>query len=651
MSLRPFLALAVSAASVLSFASSVRAQTASPEILARDPAKLVEVLKDPAAPVFEKAKACQRLAVVGTKDAVPALVALLPDEALNEYARTALEGIPDASAAAALRDAAAKLNGRPLVGVIASIGQRKDADAVALLQKLLEHKDGAVVSAAARSLGLVAPEKAAGALTKALAGTADKSAIADAALLCAEGLTRSGKQDEAVALYAAVAKSDVPGHLRADALQGQMRLLKAGAKDLLLEQLRSSDERFFNLGLAMAREVPGADVAQALVGELEKLPPARKALLLRALGDRPEPVSLKLLGGAIKDSSPQVREAAVVVLAKSNDPAAVSMLFEAALGGDELARPAQDALKVQRGPDVDASIVARLSSADARSKAVLIDLIGARRIVAARDSVAGALNDKDVAVRRAALAALAQIIDQKNLPLIVKRAQAAADADETAAAREALTTAALRMGDREASAAQLAETLAGASTDYQVFLLELFSRLGGQKSLSTVVAGVKSPEPPLKDAATRLLGDWPSPDAAPALLEIARQDPDARFRIRALRGYLRIARQLQLAEKDRLAMFRTGMETAQRDDEKKLALDILTRIPSAETLGIAASYLGEPALRDTAADAAVKIAPRLPRSEAKAVTEAMRKVVDAKIGGELETKSKQLLEQAQSAAP
>ncbi len=96
-------------------AQTFPAQTNSKEILARTPAQLVETLKNPAASVFEKAKACQRLAVVGTKDAIPALAALLPDEKLNLYARFGLEGIPDPAVDEALRNAAVKLHGRQQV--------------------------------------------------------------------------------------------------------------------------------------------------------------------------------------------------------------------------------------------------------------------------------------------------------------------------------------------------------------------------------------------------------------------------------------------------------------------------------------------------------------------------------------------------------
>ena len=151
-------------------------------------------------------------------------------------------------------------------------------------------------------------------------------------------------------------------------------------------------------------------------------------------------------------------------------------------------------------------------------------------------------------------------------------------------------------------------------------------------------------------ASARVLGEWLSADAAPALLEIIKSDADVKYRTRALRGYIRIARQLKLAPETRLAMFRTAMELAQRNEEKKIALEILPRIPSAATLGVAVSYLGAPGLKAPAADAAVKISGKLVGRDPKAVATDLQKVVDAKVGGDTGAKAKQLLGQAKAAA-
>ena len=61
-------------------------------------AELNGVVADPAAGDFEKAKACQRLGVVGDATSVPAVAAVLGNKTLSHYARTALETIPGPAA-------------------------------------------------------------------------------------------------------------------------------------------------------------------------------------------------------------------------------------------------------------------------------------------------------------------------------------------------------------------------------------------------------------------------------------------------------------------------------------------------------------------------------------------------------------------------
>jgi hypothetical protein len=97
-------------------------------------------------------------------------------------------------------------------------------------------------------------------------------------------------------------------------------------------------------------------------------------------------------------------------------------------------------------------------------------------------------------------------------------------------------------------------------------------------------------------------------------------------------------------------MFRTAMEVATRPEEKQLALDILTRIPSVQTLQLAVSFLDEPALKNAAAQAAVRIAPKLVGRYPKAVAEAMQKVTDSGVGGHAGARAKQLLDQAKGGA-
>jgi HEAT repeat protein len=189
-------------------------------VITLDPPKLVQVLKDPGATVFQKAKACQRLAVVGGKEAVPALAALLADPKLAHYARFGLEPIPDPSADDALREALKKVTGGLLVGVINSIGHRRDPKAVDALAKLLHGADAEVALAAAAALGRISGPAAAKALQDGLAKTkgAVRTAVAGAGLVCAEGLLAQGDRKQALALYGVLSRPDIPKSVRLAAM-------------------------------------------------------------------------------------------------------------------------------------------------------------------------------------------------------------------------------------------------------------------------------------------------------------------------------------------------------------------------------------------------------------------------------------------------
>lgn len=88
---------------------------------------------------------------MGTEAAVPALGALLTDEKLAQYARHALEPMSSPAAGAALRDALGRVQGGLLVGIINSLGVRRDREATAALAGRLADANGKeeIVSAAA----------------------------------------------------------------------------------------------------------------------------------------------------------------------------------------------------------------------------------------------------------------------------------------------------------------------------------------------------------------------------------------------------------------------------------------------------------------------------------------------------------------------
>ena len=165
--------------------------------------RLVEVLADPAATLAAKDYACRRLAIVGSAASVPALAGLLADEKLSNLACFALERIPDSAAEEALVQALKSVRGSLRIGVIHALGSRRSQTAVADLVRLLADEDPVTRRTAAAALGTSGGPAAAEALATALADApaADRAALAESCLKCAEQCRAAGQPAEALALY------------------------------------------------------------------------------------------------------------------------------------------------------------------------------------------------------------------------------------------------------------------------------------------------------------------------------------------------------------------------------------------------------------------------------------------------------------------
>ncbi len=142
---------------------------------------------------------CACLALVGSDYCVSAMAKLLGDPALSTAARNVLEVLPTTSAGKALRRSIPRLEDGLKIGVINSLGNRREPTGVSALAALLKDRDSDVVCAAISALGVIGDPKAAKALAGFFAGSRGtlRAAAADAMLVCGGTLARAGKTSEA----------------------------------------------------------------------------------------------------------------------------------------------------------------------------------------------------------------------------------------------------------------------------------------------------------------------------------------------------------------------------------------------------------------------------------------------------------------------
>ena len=295
---------------LLAWAVPVLAQTVASK---QDEAKLIAVLKNAQASRKGKADACRQLAIIGGKDAVAPLAALLGDEELSHNARYALEPNPDPTVDEALRDALGKLKGRQLVGVIGSVGVRRDAKAIGALTNLLSDSDPVVARAAARAMGKIGTMEAANALQQALPKVSAENRLdfCEGLFRCAESLAANNQREQAVAIYDELRQLDSPHQVRGGALRGAILTGGRGRLKLLQEHLGSKDYILFSAAVQTSHDMPNARVTKLLVGAMEGLPADNQVLIIQALGRRGDKSAAPALHEAAQSSEKPVRIAAL----------------------------------------------------------------------------------------------------------------------------------------------------------------------------------------------------------------------------------------------------------------------------------------------------------------------------------------------------
>jgi HEAT repeat protein len=371
----------------------------------------------------------------------------------------------------------------------------------------------------------------------------------------------------------------------------------------------------------------------------------RQVLLIYTLGDLGQEAALPVILEAAKSNAWDIRRAAIGVLGSLGDASAVPVLLSTAVDESGLARAAFDSLRRLKGQDVDAAVAEALDDAEGERRVILIRLAGERGITSAVPALKQAADDADTEVALAAIHALGTTVGLDDLPVLIDRLLDPDSSDEGAAAKEALKKAVQRMPDRDACATALLARLSAASVTAKSDLLDLLGVVGGQKALDGVSAAAKTGSEEVQDAATRVLGGWMSPDAAPVLLELAQKGND-KFKVRTLRGYIRIIRQFGLPDAERLAMSQTAMDVAARDDERALVLDALTRVPSAAAMNMVVAHMDNPGLKEAAVAAAVAIAEKLLGANPALVVEVMEKTLEATSNDELAKRARSLRNRA-----
>lgn len=592
-------------APLLTIDREVIAAMASPKTRAACAARLAGLLASKETTPAARQYICLQLRQVGTAAQVPLLGQMLAQPETSEMARYALQTISGPEAGAALRAGLKSLEGKLLVGVINSLGARKDAEAEVELERLADSSDAAVGKAAIGALGSMADRRA----SEFLLARAEKAGALKNPALCVALLRCAAAGQNAAAIYKMLSQPDQATAFRRSALEGLLRIEGANVQATVLAWFASGDADRRRIAAGHLQKLPDAQLDK-LLAELATLPDAGKLAVIELAASRRGADMLPTVLGLVNQSNPDLKLAGVRCLGMIGDVSTMGVLIDQLGAGGAVAEAAQSALGNLPRKELGQAMLEALRTRPALRAPVIEILIGLK-CYEAIDPLVEIAASTDPDEYGPALDGLRGIADPdksdiRRLVKLLLRTEPGRHRDEV---EKTILIVCDKLPAKADRSALVLATLAGTGASEAPKYLPLLGRLGGAKALAMIEKSMAGNDPAVQEAAVRALANWPNAEVADKLLALATDSKNSEYRRWALRAYIRV---VTLAsnrpEATTLAMLQNAFRLAAEADDKCLAIDRASTIRTMATVTWIAGFLDDPELAQAACGSIVKLA-------------------------------------------
>lgn len=577
-----------------------------PQKLAAISARLLTLLRTPAATGAARQAAAQRLgtlptAALSTPDATALFLALAADERQINFVKLALDHAPGAAVDEIFLRALAAAAPADRLAWVQSIGNRRIATAVPKLAPLLGDADLALAATTAKALGQIGTADALAALKNSVAPTSPT--VAEARLAAAHALGGAAALAEFQSLLDAPA---APANLRAAALHGLLFAEPDTAPDRLAAVLRTSDAVTKPVALEAIAKLPSPTLVATLAAALPSFDAATQVAVIAAFGRRGDAAAVPAVSECVRSPDAAVRSAALTALGQlPGTPAVVELLARVAAGANaDDAKLARQSLARLDGTGVADAVIAGATAGDVSLRVVLLDALASRNMTASVPLLLQTRADANAAIRSAALGALADLASFDSQAAILDWTLAATDAAEQSRALRALAAISLRGADAATRALPVIAAIDRAAPEVALRLLPVLPRIGGPAAAECAGRLALRDDARLAAAATTTLARWTDGDGLSPLIVVAEKATLPGVRASAADGafrYLQRSRELSSAAL-RAAIIRLLAATEAPATRRELVY-LLSRSSDADALATLATFQSDPALAATAADA------------------------------------------------
>ena len=376
--------------------------------------------------------------------------------------------------------------------------------------------------------------------------------------------------------------------------------------------LHEKDKDLRAVGLDQVRgEIKGTTATATFASELPKLSPEAQAGLISALADRGDaaalPGVLALMNGSTDKA---VRTAAVRALGKLGTaeqvPALTALLTDKSAG---LSAAARESLTALTGTDVVKTIVVGLHQANEPTQIALIEILNTRRALDAVDDLVELAQGDAAQVRTAAMAALAQLADRKQVSCLLAAVLKSEKGRERDAAERAIVAVCSRGDNQQPADELIMATLTDIEPGLQTQLLSTLGRVGGEKALARLEAAIASDDAEVREEGLRGLCNWPDASTADRMIELIKDEKFSAQRAALINALIRVAVATDgRTESERLARLQQALSLCETDAQRNEVLRRAQTIRSLETLRYLLTFVDQPTFSEQACLSIVELA-------------------------------------------
>ena len=598
-----------------------------PEIHDKVERLMIKVLKSNASN-DGKLLICKYLGTIGGNSSLPVLRKMLFTPSSSNMALIALTSIPGEEASKTLIGALENNEGEALIGIINTLGLRRDPKANQPLNGFISSEDQHVANASIHALGTIGGEQASQILQEAFVSTTNtrKWKIAEAWIKSVESLEPAQRKLS----YQTVLDSNPPLSLKYVAFKENLKLVPEDKQvSHLLDAINNSNQEFQEAVIPLIRNLPSTLSMKPFINEFSIYPDRIQIQLMLAIADRKDESIRPFVIQKLKSNNPDDRNAALKSLSKVSNYQDVRMITKVAVSKtgieQELARAC---LYWMKGENVDRKILSELEFANAQVKPELIKCVGYRKIEDGRKVLMGYLSSKNKLIRVEAIKAVGIVASHEDLAKVIDLTLSNIKTTELEMIEHSITS--IAFNDPDSSVPIIGEKLTSYQNALSIsILINVAGKLGGDQALTIIRPYLNNDQEEIQFSCIKALSAWRDDTPLPDLEALIQSTLSQKNRSQAMVGIVYLVQNSKsLTEALKAMKLKNAYSFAKSDLDRKIIVNGISRVVSLDALDFVIDQLGNDAIEAEVEEAIIRIAGNLRESHTAEVEARMTSVLE-----------------------